>query len=178
MIKKIIIAGFGGQGIILAGKLLAYAAMIEGLEVSLFPSYGAEMRGGTCNCSVIISDKKISSPIISVPDITLVLNKPSKNKFEPKIKENGVMILNSSIIEDKVSRKDVSEHYIDATNIAEKTGSIRSANMVMLGALAKATKVVQLNTLIKSLPEVVSARNKSLIDINANALKKGYDFIK
>ncbi len=172
------IAGFGGQGIILAGKLLAYSAMIEGKEVSHFPSYGAEMRGGTCNCSVIISDKPIASPVVSKPDIALILNQPSKQKFEPKIITNGKIIINSSLIHDeKINRDDLDAFYVDATSIAEKIGSIRAANMVMLGTLLKIVNLVKIDTMINALPDIISARNKSLIDINSNALKKGYDFI-
>ena len=176
MITKIIIAGFGGQGIILSGMLLAYSAMIEGKEVSHFPSYGAEMRGGTCNCSVIISDEPIASPIINQPDITLVFNQPSKLKFEPRCINKGKIIINSSLIEEKVDRKDIEAYYVDATNSAEKLGSIRSTNMVMLGALTKITKLVKINTLINALPEVISARNISLLKINSNALSEGYNF--
>ncbi len=175
MTTKIIIAGFGGQGIILAGKLLAYSAMIENNEVTHIPSYGAEMRGGTCNCSVIISDEQIASPIVSKPDITLIMNQPSKTKFEQKCKNDSKIFINSSLIEEKVNRDDINAYYIDATNLAEKAGSVKSANMVMLGALAKVTNIVKLNTLIDSLPGIISTRNKSLIDINADALKKGYE---
>lgn len=175
MTTKIIIAGFGGQGIILAGKLLAYSAMIENKEVTHIPAYGAEMRGGTCNCSVIISDQPIASPVVSKPDITLIMNQPSKTKFEQKCNNNSKMFLNNSLIEEKVKRDDIKAYYVDATNLAEKSGSVKSANMIMLGALAKVTNIVKLNTLIDSLPEVISSRNKSLIDINVNALKKGYE---
>lgn len=175
MTRKIIIAGFGGQGIILSGKLLAYCAMIENKEVTHIPSYGPEMRGGTCNCSVIISDEPIASPIIINSDITLIMNQQSKNKFEEKCKKDSIIFINSSLIEEKVKRKDLKAYYVDATNLAEKSGSVKSANMIMLGALAKATDIVKLNTLIDSLPKIISSRNKALIDINANALKKGHE---
>jgi len=175
MTNKIIIAGFGGQGIILCGKLLAYSAMLEGKEVTHFPSYGAEMRGGTANCSVIISEKPISSPIITQPDIVLALNQPSFLKFESKIKSDGYIFINKSLMEIKPERNDITAYYVDATNIANDLGNIKSANMVMLGALAKQTDVVKLETLIKALEDVVSSRNKSLIEINTKSLNEGYN---
>ena len=137
MTTKIIIAGFGGQGIILAGKLLAYSAMIENKEVTHMPSYGAEMRGGTCKCSVIISDEPIASPIVSKSDITLIMNLPSKIKFEPICKNQSKIFINSSLIEEKAKRDDLAAYYVDATNLAEEAGSVKSANMIMLGAFAK-----------------------------------------
>ena len=175
MTTKIIIAGFGGQGIILTGKLLAYSAMIENKEVTHIPSYGAEMRGGTAHCSVIISDEHIASPVVSNPDITLVFNQPSKSKFESRIKEKGKILINNSLIEEKSKRDDIDAYYIDATNLADQIGNVRSTNMVMLGALSKITGIVKLETIINSLPEVISARNQSLIDINEKALKKGFE---
>lgn len=175
MTTKIIIAGFGGQGIILTGKLLAYSAMREGKEVTHFPSYGAEVRGGTCNCSVIISDKAIASPIVSEPDIALLFNQPSKNKFECKCKGDSKIILNKSLIDNKASRDDLESFYVDATNIADSLGNIRVANMVMLGAFVKATNLVKLDTMIDALNDVISSRNKALIEVNIKALKAGYD---
>ena len=177
MTTKIIIAGFGGQGIILTGKLLAYSAMREGKEVTHFPSYGAEMRGGTCNCSVIISDNDIASPVVSEPDVALVFNQPSKNKFEPKCKNNSKIILNKSLINDEVGRNDVDSYYVDATNIADKLGNTRATNMVMLGAFAKATNIVKLDTMIEALNDVISSRNKALIEVNAKALKEGFESV-
>ena len=175
MTTKIIIAGFGGQGIILTGKLLAYSAMREGKEVTHFPSYGAEVRGGTCNCSVIISDKAIASPVVSEPDVALVFNQPSKNKFESKCKGDSKIILNKSLIDNKVARNDLESFYVDATNIADSLGNTRATNMVMLGAFIKATNLVRLETMIDALNDVISSRNKALIEINAKALKAGYD---
>lgn len=175
MIEKIMIAGFGGQGIILAGKLLAHAAMTAGKNVTHFASYGAEMRGGTCNCSVVISDKQIASPVISNADTTLVMNQPSKKKFEPLCVENGNILINSSLIDEKVNRKDLKGYYIDATHIAEELGSVRSANMVILGAYLKISNIVPIETLINSLNSVISARNKSLIEINKKAIETGYN---
>jgi 2-oxoglutarate ferredoxin oxidoreductase subunit gamma len=178
MNSKIVIAGFGGQGIILAGKLLAYSAMLEGKEVTNFPSYGAEVRGGTCNCAVIVSDNMIASPIIDTPDILIVLNQPSKIKFESKLKENGIIILNSSIINEKTVKSNIKAYSVDATNLAATLGNTKIANMVMLGAFAKITNLIKLETIINALSEVISARNKSLIDLNKKALEEGYNLVK
>ena len=175
MTKKVLIAGFGGQGIILAGKLLAYSAMLEGREVTHFASYGAEMRGGTCNCAVIVSDKQISSPVINDADIILALNKPSKDKFEGKCFPDGTIILNKSIIDDQVKRNDIKSFYVDASNEAAKLGNVKTTNMIMLGALSKITNIVKLETLRTALKEVISSRNKSLMEINTKALEIGYN---
>lgn len=175
MSEKIIIAGFGGQGIILSGLILAHCAMIEGKKVSHFPSYGVEMRGGTCNCSVIISDEMIPSPIVADPNILLVLNQPSKDKFEPRCRKNSIMFLNKSLITDKVSREDITGYYIDATNIANRLGNVKATNMVMLGALIKQTNIVKIDTMINELPNLITARNKSLIELNNKALFEGYN---
>jgi 2-oxoglutarate ferredoxin oxidoreductase subunit gamma len=178
MKNKIILAGFGGQGIIVGGKLLAYAAMKEGKEVTHYPSYGAEMRGGTCNCSVIISDKPISSPVISEPDIIVVLNKPSKDKFEPMIMKNGKMLLNKSLIEEKPKRSDITSFEVTATEIAEKSGSVKATNMAVLGAFSKITAIVSLQSLIDSLKDVFPNINDKLLNINIKALKEGFDSVK
>jgi 2-oxoglutarate ferredoxin oxidoreductase subunit gamma len=175
---RIILAGFGGQGIIVGGKLLAYAAMKEGKEVTHYPSYGAEMRGGTCNCSVIISDKPISSPVISEPDIIVVLNKPSKDKFEPMILKNGKMLLNKSLIEEKTKRDDIKSFEVIATEIAEKSGSVKATNMAVLGAFSKITSIVSLQSLIDSLKDVFPNINDKLLNINIKALKEGFDSVK
>lgn len=175
MINKIIMAGFGGQGIILSGLLLAQGAMMEGKEVTHYPAYGAEMRGGTCNCSVVISDKEIASPIVIKPDILLIFNQPSKIKFEPICASGGNILINKSLINEKSKRTDIKPFYIDATNSADKLGNAKIANMIMLGALSKITGIVKLDSLINAMPAILSARNKKLIDLNVQALKEGYD---
>ena len=177
MTNKIIIAGFGGQGIILSGLLLAYSAMMEGKEVTHFPSYGAEMRGGTCNCSVVISDEKIASPLVSSPDICLIFNQPSKKKFENRCQKNGLLLLNSSLIDEECKRDDINSVYIDATNTASEMGNLKVANMIMLGAFIKKTNIISKETLIAALPKAISARNQSLIEINIQAIDKGYESI-
>lgn len=177
MTEKITLAGFGGQGIIMAGLLLAHAAMIEGKEVTHYASYGAEMRGGTCNCYVVISDKEIPSPVINKATTLLIFNQPSKTKFEKTAEKNAKILLNSSLITENPLRDDVKYFLINASEKADMLGSIKSTNMVMLGALSKITNIVKLESLIESLPEIISKRNQKLIEININALKHGYDAV-
>ena len=178
MKTKIIIAGFGGQGIIVAGKLLACAAMREGKEVTHYPSYGAEMRGGTCNCAVIISDARISSPIIGESDITVVLNDPSKKKFENSIIKGGTLLMNSSLMEIATTRSDLKTFSVKASEIAEESGSVRSTNMAILGALSKISSIVKMESLIGSLKEVFPNMNDKLMDINIRAMKAGFEEVK
>jgi 2-oxoglutarate ferredoxin oxidoreductase subunit gamma len=178
MRTKIILAGFGGQGVIVGGKLLAYAAMKEGKQVTHYPSYGAEMRGGTCNCSVIISDEPISSPIISESDVAVVLNAPSKKKFEKGVRRDGMILMNSSLINDDPARSDLKSFNVNASEIAEKSGSVKATNMAILGALSKVTSIVKLESLIESMKEVFPNINEKLLTVNVNALKSGYDEVK
>ncbi|MCD6396421.1 MAG: 2-oxoacid:acceptor oxidoreductase family protein [Spirochaetaceae bacterium] len=178
MTERIIIAGFGGQGVILAGKLLAYTGMIEGKYVSHIPSYGAEMRGGTANCSVIISDREISSPLISKPTTIIVMNPPSLFKFEENVLSNGKVFVNSSLIDDKVKRDDVDIYYVPANDIAEKAGSGRASNMVMVGAFIGVTEIVEKENVKNSLSNVISKRNLKFNEINFKAIDMGYDFVK
>lgn len=178
MTEKIIIAGFGGQGVILAGKLLAYTGMIEGKYVSHIPSYGAEMRGGTANCSVMVSDMEISSPLISRPTSLIVMNPPSLFKFEEKVVEDGRIFVNSSLINDKIKRDDVEVFYVPSNDIAEKAGSGRSSNMVMVGAFIAVTDVVDKKNVKDSLTNVISKRNLKYNEINFKAIDMGYDFVK
>lgn len=174
MHNRIMLAGFGGQGIILAGKILAHAAMIEGKEVSHFPSYGAEMRGGTCNCAVIVSEKLISSPMVIHPDILLAMNGPSYTKFLSKCGGGALVIVNSSLVSDTGKRTDVREASVDATRIAEELGNVRAANMVMLGAFVKHSGLLSLESMIEAMKQNVSSRNSALIDLNRRALESGY----
>jgi len=164
MTNEVVFAGFGGQGVLLAGKLLAYAGMIDGKEVSWIPAYGPEMRGGTASCSVIISESAIGSPLVTAPSILIAMNKPSLNKFEPKVKAGGTIIVNSSLIDQKVERKDVNAYYVPLNEIALKLGNDKFTNMVALGALLGAVDMVQLDSLQKTFvknftkkPEMVGA---------------------
>jgi len=177
MTTEIIFAGFGGQGVILAGKILALAGMSEGKYVSHIPSYGAEMRGGTANCSVIVSDDEIASPVIEKPDVVVALNKPSMTKFEPMLKSGGLLIYNSSLIDSKPSRKDIKTISLPANDIAEKCNNARGANMVVLGCLAKVipSMVSGVKPFEYALDEAISARNKKFNPVNIATIKAAFD---
>ncbi len=177
MREKIIIAGFGGQGIIMAGKLIAYAGMVEGKFVSHIPSYGVEMRGGTANCSVIISDTEVASPLVSHPTTLVAMNQPSLDKFEETVVEGGNIFINKSLIERKIKRNDVNVFYVPANNIAEEAGSGRASNMAMIGAFIAVTGGAAKENVKKSLPEVISKRNIKYLEINYKAIDKGFDYI-
>ena len=173
MTEKVIIAGFGGQGVMSIGQMLAYAGMTEGKSVSWLPSYGPEMRGGTANCNVIVTEDTVDSPIITDATAALVLNKPSLNKFEKVIQKKGVLLINSSLIEQKSSRQDIETYYIPANDIALELGNPKIANMVMLGAYLEKSKVVQLESIVEALKKVLGKSKSELIPINRNALEKG-----
>jgi 2-oxoglutarate ferredoxin oxidoreductase subunit gamma len=173
--EGIFFAGFGGQGVILAGRLLCLAAMKEGKFVSHIPSYGAEVRGGTANCSVVVSDEQIASPLVAHPSICVVMNSPSFVKFQPFVKPGGLFIYNSSLIELEPERADIEALPVNANAIAEEIGSYRAANMVALGLLLKKRPVASLEAVLAALDEAVSARNRELNEINRKALRRGFD---
>jgi len=173
MLEEVIIAGFGGQGIMLIGRLLAYAGMLEGKNVAWMPSYGPEMRGGTANCTVIISSEEIASPVVPYPKSIIVMNKPSLDKFEPNVKKDGLIILNDSLIDQKVSRNDVFIIRVPANDVANELGNLRVANMVVLGAYVKKSGVVKLDTIFKALEKALAGRNQELLNLNKEALKQG-----
>ena len=173
MYQDVMIAGFGGQGVLLAGKILARAGMIEGKRVTWFPSYGAEIRGGTANCTVIISDEEIGSPVVGHPSAMLILNEASFVKFEPRICGGGRLFLNTSLVQRPSSRDDVERIEIRANGIAEQLGDIRIANMVMLGALLRKTNVVSLEAVLDALKAVLPPRRHSLLAVNERALQCG-----
>jgi 2-oxoglutarate ferredoxin oxidoreductase subunit gamma len=178
MLERIIISGFGGQGVMLMGRLLAYAGMIEGKKVAWMPSYGPEMRGGTANCTVLISTEEIGSPIVSHPKVLIAMNQPSLDKFESNVSENGLIILNDSLIKREVKRNDVNVIKIPADDIADKLGNSRAANMVVLGAYVKKSGAVKLETIFKALEKALTGRNKKLLEINKEALKQGAELVK
>jgi len=178
MLERIIISGFGGQGVMLMGRLLAYAGMIEGKKVAWMPSYGPEMRGGTANCTVLISTKEIGSPIVSHPKILIAMNQPSLDKFESNVNEDGLIILNDSLINREVKRNDVNVIKIPADEIADKLGNSRAANMVILGAYVKKSGIVKMNTIFQALEKALAGRNKKLLELNKEALKKGAELVK
>lgn len=173
MYQGVLIAGFGGQGVVSAGILLAYSGMLENKYVTFFPSYGAEMRGGTANCSVVISSDEVASPIIAHPDTVLIMNEPSLAVFEPRVKENGLMIINSSLIKSKPKRKDLDIVFVPANEKAAEVGSAKSANMVMLGAFCKKTGAISVDSVSKALPNVYTKANQEMLDKNTKALKLG-----
>lgn len=178
MFEQILIAGFGGQGVLSAGQLIAYAGMLEGKHVAWIPSYGPEMRGGTANCGVTVSEKEISSPVVSEPTILIAMNGPSLEKFEKTVLPGGLILLNSSLIKIKVNRGDVRKVYVPANEIAEEIGNSKVAVNVVLGALIKLTGVVALDSLIKSLHKVLPLHRHNLIEINKNALERGAAILK
>jgi 2-oxoglutarate ferredoxin oxidoreductase subunit gamma len=173
--EGIFIAGFGGQGVILTGRLICLAAMREGRHVSHIPAYGAEMRGGTANCSVVVSDEEIASPLVPNPSICIVLNTPSLAKFQPIVKPGGLLIWNSSLIDTPPERTDIELAPIAANALAEEAGSYKAANMVALGLLLAWRPVATLDAVLAALDEAVSTRHKDLNQINRKALKKGFN---
>ncbi len=170
---EVVFAGFGGQGVMTAGQLLAYTAMGEGKQVVWIPSYGPEMRGGTANCTVVVSDKRIGSPIINNPKSACVFNRPSLDKFGPLIKSGGLLLINSSLIDVASGRNDVDEILVPCNDIAIKVGSPKVANMVMLAAFVEATGVVSFAALKKMLQEKLGTRKKEMMEINYRAFEEG-----
>lgn len=173
MEERIIIAGFGGQGVMAMGQLLTYSGMIEESYVSWLPSYGPEMRGGTANCNVIISTEPIGSPVVVEASTALVLNKPSLDKFEKSVLPGGRLFINSSLIDRKSNREDIDIFYIPANEIANELGNNRVANMVMLGAYLEVVKTVDIESIYKAFPEVFGANKEHLLPINKEALQRG-----
>ena len=173
MYQDVVIAGFGGQGVLLAGKLLAYADMIEGKHVTWLPSYGAEIRGGTANCTVIISSDEIGSPVVQTPSAMMILNEASFRKFESRIRLNGQLFLNTSLVHDAPTRTDLTRIEINANDIAKDLGDIRISNMVMLGAFLKKTGVVAMESVLAAIRQVLPPRRHALLPLNENALKRG-----
>jgi 2-oxoglutarate ferredoxin oxidoreductase subunit gamma len=178
MEKGLIIAGFGGQGVMLAGELLAEAGKEEGKYVTFLPSYGPEMRGGTANCDVIISDEPIASPVIGHPEAAIIMNLPSLDKFESLMKKNGLLVLNKTLIPREVQRKDVRVLQIDAQTIAREIGNEKVTNMILLGAYNEIEKTVKLESLKNALKHFLTGKKEKLIGINEKALDKGVEIAK
>lgn len=176
---NIIVAGFGGQGVMIIGNVLAYAAMIEGRQVTYLPVYGVEMRGGTANCTVVISSHPIGSPVVGKPQAALVMNLPSLIKYEPLVQPNGLLFVNSSLIEPKETyRKDIEILSIPVNEIAINNGNSKLANMVALGAFNEKTKLVQMTSLFESLEKVLDQRYHHLIPSNMKAIEVGAKFVQ
>lgn len=175
METSIIIAGFGGQGVLFAGQLLAYAGMDAGQHVTWIPSYGPEMRGGTANCTVIISDDPIGAPLVAQPDIAIVLNKPSYDKYEPLVKAGGLLVVNCSIVSEESERTDIEIIYIAANAIAEEFGTAKMLNAAVLGAMLARRPVLQLEEVEQSLVDHLPARKAHMLDANRSVLQRGYE---
>lgn len=178
MEERLIIAGFGGQGVMSMGQLLTYSGMIENKNVSWLPSYGPEMRGGTANCNVIVSDNLIGSPVVTEATTAIVMNKPSLDKFEKDIIEGGNILINSSLIDKKTSRTDVKAYYIPANDLANEMGNSKIANMIMLGAYLELTKAVKTDSIVEAFKKVFGESKSHLIPINKQALEKGAEAIR
>lgn len=180
MTTDVIMAGFGGQGILMIGNLLSLAAMEEGKHVTYFPAYGVEMRGGTANCTVVVSDEEIGSPVVGRPQACVIMNGPSLEKYLPLIRERGVLVINRSLVDPaKADRRDLQVLSIPANDIArDVVGSPQLASMVALGAYVALTGVVSMGTLFDCIPKVISKRYEKFIPLNVNALKEGESFAR
>lgn len=173
MKRVVLIAGFGGQGILLIGQILAEAAMRDGFHTTWFPSYGPEMRGGTANCTTIYSDDEIGSPIESTYDVVIAMNQPSLERFGPRVRPGGALLVNSSMVPVQLGRDDITEKYIPAREIARKVGNERTANVVMLGALQAVGGAVTSDALGAAISAVVGKKHAALVGINIAALAAG-----
>lgn len=178
MTHEIIMAGFGGQGVMAMGKILVEAALKEGKEVSWLPSYGPEMRGGTANCNVIISDEPVGAPVVSEATAALILNRPSLDKFENDVIPGGTLIINSSLIDKKATRTDIKVYYVPANEIANELGSGKIANMVMLGAYLGASGAASQDSVMEIIAEIFTGKKASVIPMNKEALMRGAACIK
>ncbi len=173
MQQEIIISGFGGQGTLFAGQLLAHAVMAKGLHVTWIPSYGPEMRGGKARCTVVASDEEIGAPLVRRPSAAIVLNLPSFEAFAEQVKPGGVLVVNSSLVPRRCERTDIRALHIPATDMAEEIGNPRLANVITLGALARATGLVDIEDLEKALDDHLPERHRKLLDLNFRALRLG-----
>lgn len=176
MQTEIVIAGFGGQGVMFAGQVLAYAAMDADKDVTWIPSYGPEMRGGTANCTVVISDQEIGSPLVRNPKAVIALNLPSLDKYEPVIVPDGVLVVNTSLISRDIERTDIDTVYLPANKIAESIGDKRLTNMVALGALLARLPVLPVDAIERALKDHLPDRHKSLLSVNFEALRQGAEY--
>ena len=177
MTKKTVFAGFGGQGVLMMGYVTAVAAMKDGKNVTYLPSYGAEVRGGTANCTVVVSDEEIFSPVASFPDYAVIMNRPSLAKYEASVKSGGVFILNSSLVDVDPSRDDVEIVKVPANDIAKELGSARTINMIMVGAFVTKTGVTSLESVMRGLEEKVKGKKASVMELNRKALDRGAEYV-
>ena len=177
MLIKTLFAGFGGQGVLSMGYNLARAAMLEEKQVTYLPSYGAEVRGGTANCTVVISNEEIASPVASSPEFIVAMNQPSFVRFQNLIQSGGLFFVNSSLIEIEAVRGDIEVVEVPATELAENFGNTKVANMVMLGAFIRKSNLVSLETVIEEIKETLGKKKASLLDLNKKALNAGFDMV-
>ncbi len=175
MTTEMILAGFGGQGILFAGKVLAYSGLMDGREVSWLPSYGPEMRGGTANCSVCISDEPIGSPLVTQPDYLIAMNGPSYKKFIDEVKPGGLVVVDSSIVEETCTRSDVTALALPASDLAGEAGLNGAANMVLIGRMLKETQLFSLETVQKAMEKCVPPKRAHLIEANMRAIHLGME---
>lgn len=175
---KIIIAGSGGQGILFLGKVIAYSAMKQGKEVTWFPSYGAEMRGGTANCMVVISDELIGSPIVKNTDYLIVLNEASYKKFINRVLPNGCVIYDSSIIKSLNERNDINFYPIEASKEASSIANPKLANMILLGAFIKKANLIDIDKVLETIQEIIPAKRKEMIETNKNLIIRGFSILE
>jgi len=175
MKTDLIIAGFGGQGVLFAGQLLAHCALDAGLHTTWYPSYGPEMRGGTANCTVVISDEAIGSPVVARPRAAIVLNLPSLERYEPLLREGGVLVVNASLIDREVKRDDLDAVAIPADDVAAELGEARLTNMVLLGALLARLPLFSLEQVMGTLEKVLPERHRRLLPANRAALERGFE---
>jgi len=178
MMIKTIFAGFGGQGVLMMGYSLAHSAMNKGYEVTYLPSYGAEVRGGTANCTIAVADEEITSPVASEPDYLVVMNSPSLITFQNRVTPGGTIFLNSSIVDVLPIRRDVKICAVPCGDMAQDLGNVRVANIILMGAFIKKTGIVPADIYLKSLGTIMGSKKKSVAEINQRAFAAGYDFVK
>jgi 2-oxoglutarate ferredoxin oxidoreductase subunit gamma len=178
MTTKTIFSGFGGQGVLSMGFTLANAAMLEGRYVTYLPSYGVEVRGGTANCTVVVSDEEIASPVASEPEFVVAMNQPSFNRFQNILQSGGLMCVNASLVNASSVRSDIEVLSIPTSELAEKLGTIKVANMIMLGVLIRASNIISFDAMIKNLAELLGEGKSKLIKLNREALETGFNYGK
>lgn len=177
MLKKTVFAGFGGQGVLMMGYVTALSAMLDGKHVTYLPTYGAEVRGGTANCTVVVSDDEIFSPVASSPDYAVIMNRPSLAKYEGTIREGGLILINSSLVDRDPMREDVEVLKVPANDLARELGSDRTINMIMLGAFVAKTEITTPAALIQALEEITKGKKASLMKMNQKGLDRGVQYV-
>ena len=178
MLIRTIFSGFGGQGVLSMGYTVANTAMLEGKYVTYLPSYGVEVRGGTANCTVVVSDEEIASPVASDPEFVVVMNQPSFFRFQSILQSGGLICVNSSIVDTSCARGDIEVVAVPTSELAEKLGTIKVANMIMMGAFIKASNIISFDFLMKHMAEILGEGKSKLTKINREALQLGFDYVK